>query len=303
MAVPLLTTAAATLTPRRQPNSYRNPASGAITAPAVQTAQATRTEQNPLTKSGMRTSVSFQPNGRVVYGVGGNTYDLSAKEYQAVLNKGGGLVTPQVESLRETEARERIAADTRRNVAVADVQKQTLNEQKTGLIPSELQTPIEQQTAAANSRNIEQEQKSGISENVGGFIDEVTKPKLVKDILGGLAKIVSSASSILPDMLQVGTKKTTPITQAENTFNELTATISNDIELAKMGLADPNKTLKDINLAIEAISRLEAQTRGLGKANLRYWIDEGKELESSIMNEKSSLEGQRIQILALMGGL
>ena len=109
---------------------------------------------------------------------------------------------------------------------------------------------------------------------------------------------MSSGAEII-DAIRTGILggKTTRVKQAESAFTDAAAINDENIELVRTNQISDTDALRDFERAIAAINRLEATSKGLGKANLRFWIDKGAELEAQISRERQILEIQRLKLI------
>ena len=135
-----------------------------------------------------------------------------------------------------------------------------------------------------------------------GFKDIGLQSGQTSSIIGGtentFAGTAQKAATFI-DIIRSGItgKKPLPVQKAETSFSDASNTISQGIELVKTGQKNISELERDFEQAVGAINRLEAEAKLKGKLNLRFWIDEGKELETSIINEKAILENKRIELL------
>lgn len=121
----------------------------------------------------------------------------------------------------------------------------------------------------------------------------------VGEILNRNAGILEKASSFLPSFLRFGATKGKDVIQAEQTFNSIAGTIDDDIKLLQTGTISKSQVEMDIQQAITATTSLYQQTKGMGQADLRFWLDKGKEIEAQINQQLRSLENKQRMINAL----
>lgn len=136
----------------------------------------------------------------------------------------------------------------------------------------------------------------------GGGVDLKPKIPLHSGQVSNLTDLSRPASLIaqLADIVRTGIsgKKTTRVQQAEQTFADASALISNDIELVKNGVKPYTEVKREFERARAAITSLESTTKGIGTVNLRYWLDNGRELEAQIAREKELLESLSLELEA-----
>jgi hypothetical protein len=241
----------------------------------------------------IQTKVKFNPDKSVDYTVGGKTTRLTPAEYQALGGQGGGTSTQAVKDILYQTKVERATAGLAYDTRFAQDVKAKQIEQNPLEAPRELVTPVEAQLA----------QQQILQPNIpGGTVGEISDAIIGSPLInraGGqaLANFVVSFSSFLPEFAQFGTKKSIGVQKSEQAFSDLSAALTNNIVLVKSGQIPVSVALKDLDAAIVAISDLQSQTKGTGKVNLRYWVDQGREIENQVAREKAVLERQRIELL------
>ena len=240
----------------------------------------------------IQTKVKFNPDKSVDYTVGGKTTRLTPAEYQALGGQGGGTSTQAVKDILYQTKVERATAGLAYDTRFAQDVKAKQIEQNPLEAPKLLEKPIEGQVA---QEQILTELPGG--GKLGGAIENLAEIKGVKPTLGFTANLIASLSSFLPETLQFGTKKSINVQKAESTFTDLSSAIDTNINLVRSGQLPMTTVLKDMEQAIVAVAQLESQTKGTGKANLRYWLDQGREIEAQVAREKAILERQRLQLL------
>jgi hypothetical protein len=99
------------------------------------------------------------------------------------------------------------------------------------------------------------------------------------------AKLFDSFNSLLQK------KKTIDVTTAESALTDTMSVVNTNIAEVRKG--NPNVTYQqvkgDIQRARGSLNDLEQTQKGLGKANLRYWISSGKEIEAEIIQKQNEL--------------
>jgi hypothetical protein len=263
--------------------------------------------------------VEFNQGKGVRVSAGGQIFDLSKEEY------GGQLVTPETmrldqilagqkeQAAQEVYKKEGAAAEKIRlakGVGAVNAQKEA------GIFPggeqtqgTQTQAGTQEQTAAIPDINTlltqqntqEPMPQAGLLNPVGRVNEAIAAQKepsgniLSPAATSFLGKAAEIYDSIISSVLS---KKSTRVIQAEGSFADASAAITKNIEMVKTGAIEPSQVLRDFERATAAINRLERTTKGLGQVNLRYWIDNGAELEASIANEKAIIENQRDDLLA-----
>ena len=157
-----------------------------------------------------------------------------------------------------------------------------------------LNTPIDQQmkkpvVLSPNTEGIDKTLQSG---QTGNVLSLSGQPDTFPNTLHTAAKVYEGLESSI-----FGVRKTGSVTSAEQGFLDASNIITKDIELVKIGQKNPLDVQKDIQRSIDSINSLEEETHGLGLISLRYWLSNGRELQTSISQEKSNLEQQRILLL------
>lgn len=239
----------------------------------------------PLIEGG----VKFNPDKTVDYTVGGKTFKLSPEEYNNILKStGGNQNLPAAASAKTAEilGYERLPQ-----------QERLLRQELAKGVPSGqiIQAPIIP-TLEEMEKNIPVKMKPGMKQIIPGV---ETTGSLKKDI-GIAAPVIAQTAAEIYDTFEkslFGARKSGRVQKAETEFTDATNIIKQNIEMVKAGNKDYTDALRDFENALGAISRLERTTKGLGKINLRYWLDNGKELETSILNEKTILENLRAELI------
>lgn len=92
-------------------------------------------------------------------------------------------------------------------------------------------------------------------------------------------------------------KKPIKVQEAQSSFDSVISELGKQNSLIATGDMEINQALANLDLGAQALNRLEATQKGLGKANLRYWLTDGKEVESMIIQNKLALERARTELL------
>ncbi len=161
-------------------------------------------------------------------------------------------------------------------------------QKQTGKIPTVQESLAQNQQGGA--------EQNFVLSNIGEGIDVATNPAIVRQGLSAAANLISSLSSILPSDFQIAAKKSPQVQQAESTFIDASNVINQDIEMVRLGQKNPADVLADIDAASRAVNTLGNQVKGTGKLQLRYWIDEGREIEASVLREQRILENQLVEL-------
>ncbi len=101
------------------------------------------------------------------------------------------------------------------------------------------------------------------------------------------------------DFVRVGVtgKKPLKVSQAEASLTDGLSAVNQNIKAVREGILDYHEAIDSLERTAAAINRLERSQKGLGKENLRYWSDEGKEVEAEIINAKERIDQMRTELL------
>lgn len=215
---------------------------------------------NQAPPGNIRTEVKFNPDSTVDYSAGGKTTRLTRKEYNDFLNTLGG---------------KRGGNLTPRVRAAQDQREAALNPIPLTTIPT-----TDELGKAGQEPNFFQ-------------MDPLSKERL-KATPG----VLLSAGALAIDTIRSGITGKKPLKQqqAETIFSDTTNALNQDIEGVKMG-GDPTQAIRNLELAAASLNRLERSSKAEGKLNLRYWVDNGRELDAQIALEKSILERMRNELV------
>ena len=110
---------------------------------------------------------------------------------------------------------------------------------------------------------------------------------------------VLSYGAQIVDNIRVALSSGEPRTakKATASFNTASKLTDQNIDLVKVGQMSYNDALRDFDLQMAAIVRLESSQVGIGKANTDYWVDTGAAIETRIRNEYKVMERQRQQLI------
>lgn len=245
----------------------------------------------------IHTSTTFNPDKTVTINIGQNSQTLNQKQYEEYLKRSMGNQPPQVggDQINQLQ-REKNAAQTV-NTSLQNVQKTadvnsliSAQEQKKLQEQNQPQiaTSINQLPQAQNPQDLTASQKLTTGFAAGEFVNAATSPQPVKDILS----TTTQALSRLPFVGKYVAARSGAASTAIATFGDLSATIDKQIAAVQTGTASAADVQKSIELALAATNRLEAEQKGLGKTNLNYWIDQGKDIEAEVMRQKQTLNMQ-----------
>jgi hypothetical protein len=131
--------------------------------------------------------------------------------------------------------------------------------------------------------------------------NNVSLPQPVEDIQQKVAEgtqVTLKTAAQIFDTIQSAlfASKSTGVKKAEAAFTDASFIIDKDIALVKAGQKPYSEASRDFQLAEDSINSLESETKGLGKINLRYWLDNGAELQAQILREKRIMDNQRIEL-------
>jgi hypothetical protein len=142
--------------------------------------------------------------------------------------------------------------------------------------------PLALGTYAANKLNL----------SPNSAAEAANQERAAGETIGLVARIYDTIKSSLSAGKSTGVKK------AEAAFTDARFILSNDVNMVKAGQKDYIDAYNDFQLAEDSITSLEAEKKGLGKLNLRYWLDNGQEIEAQILREKANLAQLKIQLEA-----
>lgn len=129
-----------------------------------------------------------------------------------------------------------------------------------------------------------------VGEKAGIDITNAAK-EAIPTFIKSTARIIDAAASVFSQ------KKQIDVIAAEGALNDAMNALNNDIELVRLGQKSDYEVQQDIQQAESFMNNLERTQQGLGKANLRYWITDGKEVEAKIILTKRDLQTFRTRLL------
>ena len=142
----------------------------------------------------------------------------------------------------------------------------------------------------------EQKQAPFLSEAIFGMPPlEIAKSSI--EGVSSVPKALSSAAQIY-DLLKssLTAAKSTDVKKAEAAFTDATFIMDKNIALVKSGQKSYSDAYRDFQLGRDSLQDLERTTKGLGRLNLRYWLDGGAEIEAQIIRERRIMENQEIEL-------
>ena len=144
-----------------------------------------------------------------------------------------------------------------------------------------------------------QENITGWSEKSPSERVEALKTLGNKEVLAAEGKNIVSNAAFMYDVLAtaIGRKKGTSTTQAEASFTDATDALRKDISSVKEGSLSYVDALRNLELAAASLNRLESLSKGKGQLNLRYWLDKGFEMDTTIAREQAILNSLREDLL------
>ena len=106
----------------------------------------------------------------------------------------------------------------------------------------------------------------------------------------------------LIDQVRVGItgKKPLDVALAEESLSDAMTAIGNDIDNVKLGLKPARDVQSSMNMAENALYRLERTQQGLNKENLRNWRDGGAQMAAEIILKKQEIRDLKRELLAVM---
>jgi hypothetical protein len=103
----------------------------------------------------------------------------------------------------------------------------------------------------------------------------------------------------LPSWLKFSSAKSTGTKQAEAAFLDMSSIIDRQISDYTTGVGSKEEIQRSIETARSSILDLYKETKGKGQVNLRFWLDNGKEIEAQINRELAILQSQQNKIALL----
>lgn len=200
----------------------------------------------------------------------------------SITNADGTTTTPQTDTTKTTTGNGVISSTTSEIKSYLDNPPQQM-----GLLQKDTGEP----TAFKNAL-IASTLPMGAIADIGFSTAFNTSPS---DISTGVSKWVAQSY----DFYQSFTKEGKSISQieAEKTFNKVESDLNQDLMLVANGFKNPSEVRKKITLAEQAIDRLEQATRGANKANLRYMLLDGKDVEAQLIINRQDLQDFKVRLL------
>lgn len=141
------------------------------------------------------------------------------------------------------------------------------------------------------------ERKTESKENIDEIGNKVINPQAkaaIKESLG----ILAFNSALFNDVVRGIISQKKPLTQqqAETSINDGLKAIDDMITYVGSGKMTYSKALDEVKRTESAIERLENFQQGQGQLSQRYWKDEGREVEETIIRAKERLEIQKTEL-------
>lgn len=280
--------------------------------PFLQSTQPAITANAPMTKAPQAPAnkdvalkkpneIRFNADRSVDYTVGGQTTRLSQEEYKRLgetsikgfSEKGG---TP-------TQKEKNVAQDLARKRQVMEIDKQlkgeaTRNEIVTNLLTDEanknIALPSVEELQATEKVKSSQALGEGLAPDIAQSLG-LPRQKGIGEAIG----MAKSTTAGIVDFIRVGItgKKPLKVQQAEATFNDLNSALGQDVKLVQAGALSLEEAKVNLEKAAQTINRMEESQKKLGKENLRYWTDNGAEVQAQIIIQKEQLAGRRLELL------
>jgi len=154
--------------------------------------------------------------------------------------------------------------------------------------------PVKAVQQAQTPQNPAQQLQTPTTEQIQGAAQgQDFRGTAIAPVLSATAQALSTLSDFLPSSLRFSEAKSTEVKKAEAGFASVSATIADDIKLYQAGQMDLASVQKDIDRATKTIIALQQQTKSQGQINLRFWLDQGAEIEAQVQEEIRSLENQK----------
>ena len=130
-----------------------------------------------------------------------------------------------------------------------------------------------------------------------------TFEKPVKRLTFGIVKLAVNAIDQISSALQ--SKKDVKQLVAEQALTDTFTTLTDSIEQLKLGNVDASEIIESFDLVQEKIDNLESLLHGSNKLRLRYFLTDGKDIETEVRKRKKQLEFLRenIAVAAQQGEL
>jgi hypothetical protein len=199
----------------------------------------------------------------------------------------------KIQKLNAYEGQERLRQE---DLQLRRQAKETIVQEKL----AEMDAQQEPQPSETEVQPTQIEQQAPQERTRGEIIKEgFSSPQAFKEELAQSTTAVGQGTlafvSLAADVIRTAItgKKPLGVQQAENTFNEATGVISKNIEAVKLNPLLYYEAKRDFDRAEAAIIRLESNNKKEGQLSLRYWRDNGAELEATIANEKAILADLR----------
>lgn len=226
---------------------------------------------NPTKKIDFGTGIPKAGGGTIkVTTQSGQEFELSKEEYL------GQFVTPKTMELDQALAEEKFQRSP----------EGQLEAEKTAL---EGQTKTTEGLFAADEANV----LAGNLER-----DEARRASVLTNLKESGKDFLTTAANTI-DSIRTSVTGNAPkrVAKAQREFSSAEAILISDMELVRSGDKKLSVAMKDFDLAISAINRLESETTLKGKFNSGWWEDEGADIEAQIIEEKRTIENLRTEMI------
>lgn len=249
---------------------------------------------------GAQGGVRFNPDNTVDVRIGSGTSERLSKEEYKTYQGEGGKKTPQIEKLRQLSENEtlkqNISTQLKRGATIQEITKNLLLQQNQAQQMAQVEQnqlqPSSDITPTTEDTNVYPE-GSIPSKIAKAFGNETPQQKInEKLITRPIGKIYDFAQSIFSGGKGLEQK------EAEKTLSQLDTEINQDLALIKSGLKNPSDVKRKIADARSALVRLDNSVKGLNKYNLRYFVLEGADVRTQILNYQDQLKDYEAMLQA-----
>jgi hypothetical protein len=194
-------------------------------------------------------SVTISPRGSDI------PINISREEYE-VLEGGAGNVTNKVKEVERQRAN------------LTPIDAGAIQQEQGQILQDEFNKNL-------NSTGLQKEK-------FGAAAEELTNIPLVRQALSTGAALIEAVGSSVG--IPIG-KKSVGITQAEQIYSDYAALIESQIAMGGSMIEIENS----LKTATQATLKLQQEAHGLGRLNLRYWLDEGASIEAQAERQLQNL--------------
>jgi len=267
---------------------------------------------NPLDYKHKET-IDFNPDKTINYGVSGQQFKLTKEDYSSLL--GEGAPTETADKLREaiiaSKERASFASAAKGNQAKENFINEAIN-YEIGQAPP-MAAPEEQTAKREELKTKYKENMGGVKklDKLGSYVTELLSPARIagnvldiaaqseygKALFSETAKLISAFGSI-PVLKYVSPSKyNTDAINIQSNMQESLKIINSQISNVAQGLQSPSEVLDNINAYEIQLSRLEESNKGLGLANLDYWVTRGVNMDEDINAKKEKIVTMKADLL------